>query len=156
MRGRNSLLIIAFTTLLIGGSIAAQDLSPQQEKDALLVFSSVMSPFCPGRLLADCPTERASELKKEIRAELASGKSSQVLIPELIARFGEDVRAIPKPTGFGVTSWFAPYFFLGFGVILGALWLRSNKFVTPNLVKQPDSIDPILEERIQRDLERLE
>lgn len=121
---------------------------------ALEIFSNVMSPFCQGRLLRDCPSPQAGELKDKMRAELASGKSKEQVLNEFFTNFGEAYRASPKNTGFGRAAWITPFIFVGVGGLLIYLWLRSNKQneipIEPQR-KSPDISDE-MKARIEREI----
>jgi cytochrome c-type biogenesis protein CcmH/NrfF len=80
-----------------------------------------MSPYCPGRTLADCPSPDAAVVREEIRARLSRGESEGEVRALLESRFGEDVRGLPRDA-FG---WTAPIVILVTGAGLLALALRS-------------------------------
>ena len=78
-----------------------------------------MSPFCPGRTLADCPSPNATLVKDEIRALLRSGRTEAEIRADLSARYGDALVGVPKtPLG-----WFLPAAMLvvGIGLLLFAL-----------------------------------
>jgi cytochrome c-type biogenesis protein CcmH/NrfF len=51
------------------------------------IFSELMSPYCPGLMLADCPSPDAFELRAEIRARLAAGDPPAQVKENIRARF---------------------------------------------------------------------
>lgn len=114
------LLLLALIPLLI-----AADSSVDME--AKSIFGEVMSPYCPGRTLINCPSSSARELKEEIREKLAAGTSRADLTNELYARFGDEIRAAPKTEGFGLVAWIAPPLFLLLGAFLTIGWLIRQK-----------------------------
>jgi cytochrome c-type biogenesis protein CcmH len=90
------------------------------EPVAQSIFTTVMSPYCPGKLLSDCPSAKASELKHLIRDELAQGKSKEEVLLKLQDEYGaETLRAVPEASGFGLLAWLAPILFLVGGLVLG-------------------------------------
>lgn len=95
-----------------------------QEAIAKEIFFEVMSPFCAGRSLHDCPSGSATELKNEIRAALARGESKEEILSGLVARFGNEVRAVPGFSGVGMLAWIAPLAFLLVGSVVIVIWLR--------------------------------
>ena len=79
-----------------------------------------MSPYCPGKLLSDCPSAKASELKKTIREDLANGKSKESVLANLNDEFGEEtMKSVPDESGFGLLAWSAPFLFLVVGLFFG-------------------------------------
>jgi len=63
-----------------------------------------MSPFCPGRTLSDCPSEYATQWRKDIRAMVAQGMSASEIQKELESRVGENLSGSPnRSAGYGVS-----------------------------------------------------
>lgn len=52
------------------------------------VAASTMSPFCPGRTLADCPSPYAAEWREEIRGWLRQGLTVEQVRAKLAGRAG--------------------------------------------------------------------
>jgi len=76
----------------------------------------LMSPFCPGRTLASCPSPQAAELVQWIVLQEASGATKEEVIEQLIARHGEEILGAPPAEG--ITLW--AYVFPVFGILAGA------------------------------------
>lgn len=57
----------------------------------------LLSPFCPGRTLASCPSDKADELRVWILMQEAAGASREEVEAELVARYGEGVLPAPPP-----------------------------------------------------------
>lgn len=92
------------------------------------IFAEINSPFCKGRLLRDCPSTGATQLKGEIREMVAAGKSKGEIISSLFDKFGEDeIRALPNQNILGLIGWLAPFAFLGVGALLVVMWVRKNQ-----------------------------
>lgn len=119
----------AFFAVVIGlalASVAATPVYSQPSGDELdrrsvQVYQQVLSPFCPGRSLNDCPSSKAHELKLEMRQQLEQGVPPEVVVEDVVRRFGEQYRAVPQYAGFGKLVWLVP---LGF-LVGGALWAFS-------------------------------
>lgn len=122
MMSRQALLTVVFALALAGGSPAQTPADVHAEADRL--FHRVMSPYCPGKLLATCGSGQADLLRQEIRRDLAGGKSADAIEAELYYRFGDSIRSEPKKTGVGLVAWVVPgLLLLATGVWL-VLWLR--------------------------------
>lgn len=110
---------------MIAFAATPENLKTAAETEA--IAATVMSPYCPGRLLRDCPSGQAAQLKTDIHNRLEAGESSTQIIDDLIAKFGEELRAAPKAEGFGLLAWVTPFFFLIAGMIIAFVWLRGRR-----------------------------
>lgn len=119
------------------------------EKQTDEISSSIMSPYCPGRLLRDCPSGQAAQLKERISERLAAGESSTQIVDSLIGTFGEEIRAAPKAEGFGAVAWMAPFFFLFVGSTLTLVWLKKRQRKDE---ESPPVLDHEAEARIEMEL----
>ncbi|MBW2424912.1 MAG: cytochrome c-type biogenesis protein CcmH [Deltaproteobacteria bacterium] len=72
----------------------------------------LMSPFCPGRTLASCPSPQAAELVQWIVTQEASGASREQVVEMLIERYGEEILGAPPAEG--ITLWAYVFPVLGF------------------------------------------
>ena len=120
MRGSSSdLLVVALLAGLGHGSVvAAAETSPGLglSREAHALSRELMSPYCPGRTLADCPSPDAAAVRREIRTRLAAGETSDQVRAGLEHRFGDAVVGVPRtPLG-----WILP----GLGLLLGIWMLR--------------------------------
>lgn len=106
-------LCLIFAVLYVG-TVCAENV----ERTAESIYQEVLSPFCPGRALQDCPSKAASDLKLEIKSELEAGKSKEQVLDNLYKKFGDSIRAVPPFAGFGIFAWITPIVFL---VLVGAI-----------------------------------
>jgi len=90
------------------------------------LLGTIMSPFCPGLTLANCPSASAETLRVSIRGRLATGESPDSIMESLVAAFGERVRGAPRARGLGLALWALPVVGLGAGAIGLAWWLRNR------------------------------
>ncbi len=72
------------------------DVSPEVAAKAASIARQTMSPFCPGRTLDDCPSEYASEWRRDIRAMVAKGMTAAEIQDELEKRVGGNLSGIPN------------------------------------------------------------
>lgn len=72
------------------------------------ISENIMSPFCPGVTLHDCPSPQADDLRERIRGWAADGMSEERIMDRLVAEYGEEVRAIPPGDGGGIAAWAVP------------------------------------------------
>ncbi len=146
-----------FFCLTLALPIFAQEqssLSHQEiEQRAFEVEGYLMSPFCPGRLLRDCPSSGAHDLKIEIREAVATGEDPQIVRDLLIDKYGEDIRAAPLAQGFGLLAWITPFIFLLFGTLLFFFVVRPKGKSEVKNTKTPD--EPLSKEALARIEEEL-
>ena len=70
--------------------------------------STLMSPFCPGYTIEQCPSPYADSLRMWMRARLADGATPAAIESTLIARYGEQIRGAPRFKGLGIMLWLLP------------------------------------------------
>jgi len=80
----------------------------------------LMSPYCPGRTLADCPSPDAGAVRDEIRAALRAGEPLESIRSRIEERFGAVVIGVPRST-LGLAL---PILILAVGAVVLALVLR--------------------------------
>lgn len=117
-------LLLLVATLTLGLSTAgADDTKDRVTKDrAKEIYYQIYSPYCPGRALADCPTEQATKLKDRIINELEAGKSKDAILGGLYSEFGDRIRAVPAAEGFGLLVWVIPILI----IVIGAFVVIRN------------------------------
>lgn len=117
---------ISLVSLFLVSSVClAADLNEDQIRLAKEVFGSTMSPFCPGRLLSDCPSSSAMELKDNIRTKIASGESREMIDAYLESVYGAGIHATPPASGFGLVAWLMPAIFIFAGLVIFKFWLKK-------------------------------
>ncbi len=127
---------------LLGSPVVAVEPAAESEiaRRAHELSESVMSPYCPGRTLADCPSPEAGRLRAEIRTLLARGEAEAEVRTQLEQRYGDLVQAIPR----------SPFARL-MPIVLLALGLAVLALVLVRMV--PSGRDPS-PARVPRELER--
>lgn len=154
---RNVLICIALSLVLSVGVARADERSAALDKQATDLYQQVLSPFCPGRSLNDCPSSKAAELKDQMRAELEAGKSGEEVLQGVFQRFGDEYRAVPKFTGVGILVWLAPASFILIGLLLAVkLSSRGGKNIAVTDRSAPTRLSKEDEQRVQEELARLE
>lgn len=147
---RQSAFILLFVSVLLSHARPLwADTAPRVQESTDRIMAELMSPYCPGRLLRDCPSGQALQLKEKIVLRLEAGEEEQVIKEDLIATFGEEMRAAPRVAGFGLVAWLAPSLFLLLGGVLIILWLRSRSNQENELAAVPP-LTPDAEERLSR------
>lgn len=109
-RSRNlrSALIGVAAVLLLGSFGCSEGGDPSPEVQARRIEGQIWSPYCPGRLLADCTTQQSHELRAEIEARLERGEDPDEVLSWLETNYGEEVRAQPGDDPMGWALWLVP------------------------------------------------
>jgi len=155
-RRRASIFVLVLAAVLVGGKIAgASNYTPEVEREAARVTGSVMSPFCPGRLIADCPSPAAIELREQIRKRIAAGESGDAIKAELLETYGEFVRAEPTGKGFDLAAWLVPPVALAVAAILVMLWMRRRSTkLSADAANAIVDLNPAEKARIEAELKK--
>ncbi len=121
------------------------------EKDASEIYNSLLSPFCPGRLIANCPSSQAADLRNQIRDRLEAGATKDEVIDQLYAVWGEEVLGGRRgPLSYGVP--------IGVIVLAGGMlfvWLRRTSRRPVAQVAPVEQLDPEAEKRLAAELAEL-
>ena len=117
-----ALLVVATLLILAGPAQAAP------EDVANRLSNEIMSPFCPGVTLHDCPSQQADDLRARIREWAAEGWTEDQIMTELTAEYGPGIRAVPGDDVGGLPPWLLPVLVAGGGLALtGVLARRWTK-----------------------------
>lgn len=95
--------------------------------EAVRIINEVMSPFCPGLILTNCPSLQADSLRKAIRERVAAGATHDQIIAELYATYGEVIRAAPQRRGIGLLAWVTPAAAVLVAALFIVAWLRRSR-----------------------------
>jgi len=102
VRGWLAVLLLVAVLALGAGSAAASD------SFAYDLSHELMSPFCPGRTLASCPSPNAAEVVQWMHLQEAAGATEEEVRAMLLERFGERILGAPKAEGWGIMAWALP------------------------------------------------
>jgi cytochrome c-type biogenesis protein CcmH/NrfF len=80
--------------LALCGPGQADELSDARRARSLA--DELMSPFCPGRTLSDCPGPNAAAVREEIRTWVAQGRSNGEIRAQLEERYGDQLAGEPQ------------------------------------------------------------
>lgn len=107
LRGLRGAGFFALGLMLVVAAVpaAAQVSEDEARKTADAAISRIRSPYCPGLMLEVCPSAQAEALRDSIRLAAAQGQSAKGIVEDVIARHGEEWRAVPRRSGAGLLAW---------------------------------------------------
>ena len=122
---------------------------------ATTLANELMSPYCPGRALPDCPSPQATELRRWIVDQARDGRTKDEVMSELLARFGEQMLQRPRAQGFGLAAYAIPGFGMLAGLGLLTFFLRRQRAATaPPPLPPPTPVDADLEREVDEEFRR--
>jgi cytochrome c-type biogenesis protein CcmH len=123
--------------------------SPQDQANDL--SGEIMSPFCPGVTLHECPSAEAIQLRDRIAGWFAAGQSRSEIMQRLEDEYGVGIRAAPGLGGSGLAAWLLPVIALligvGVAVVLLRRWTRAPQATVADAV-----VAPLERERVDAEL----
>lgn len=135
---------------------AAPSVRAEERPYSLELYNGLMSPYCPGRTLMDCPSGQAGELRDWIAAQEEAGRSRTEVEDELYAQYGDVILQAPKVQGFGIAAYALPIVacFVGGGIVWVFLRRQASRMAAAPAagLRGPTPIDPELERRIDEEL----
>jgi len=158
--------VAALTATLITGVIAfvcalgAAPASAQPEGWSQSLSTEMMSPFCPGRTLSNCPSPQADSLRMWILVQESTGRTRADVEEELYERYGDIILAAPRAEGIGIAAYAVPVVaFLGGGGLILFLLRRLTARPAPVVldgevaeVEGEEPLDPELERIVAEEL----
>ena len=86
---------------------------------------------CQNQTLADSPAGLASDLRREIRAQMKAGKSDQEIIAFLTQRYGDFILYRPRVTFTTYLLWFGPFVLLLGGLYVLFRYIKQRRDLIP-------------------------
>jgi len=128
---QNKFFILA---ILVFASYAALALSleeplpdPAQEASARAIFQELRCVVCQSESIADSQAQVAADMRREIRVQIAAGKSHDDIIAYFTLRYGDFVLMRPPLNNNTILLWFTPLMAILAGGIMTALYFRRRR-----------------------------
>ena len=93
------------------------------------IEAEVWSPYCPGRLLIDCTTRQARDLRDEIAERVRRGESREAILDWVRDEYGEGALARPAASGLSLVIWLVPALLFVIGGVVVTLVIRRWRAV---------------------------
>jgi cytochrome c-type biogenesis protein CcmH/NrfF len=126
MRTAALVLVGVLGVLAPAAAPVAVSAATDQETWAYDLAHELMSPYCPGRALAECPSPQADELRLWIIEQARAGATRAEVEAELAANFGDQIRQAPRAEGIGLVAYVVPAAFVAAGAALLVVFLRRS------------------------------
>lgn len=118
------------------------------------ISAEIMSPYCPGVTLHDCPSDAAVQLRDRILGWARDGWSRERILDRLEAEYGASIRSTPPASGAGLGAWVTPAVAVGAGLIAAAAaarrWSRRR-----SVEEDPGEPTPAQRSRLDAELARM-
>lgn len=149
----SGILAIAAASVAVAAFLASSRPDPNGRPSSTAeVEDRVMSPFCPGVLLRDCPTQEAIELRARIKGVVQKGWTNSQIDEWLVDSYGERVLASPR----ALETWLVPSAWLLVGIALvstlAAKWSK-RKPADPESRLEPDGAEVLAQDRARIEAE---
>ncbi len=140
-------------TLLIAPLLLGAAAVAEPEGWAYDLSGELMSPFCPGRTLSECPSPQANSLRMWLIVQEAAGRNRAEVEAELYERYGDAILAAPRAEGFGIAAYLIPVVaFMAGGALLALFLRRQTRAPAPVAAAGP--VDAELERLVDEELRR--
>ena len=134
---------------------ATQALAQDKENVARCIEGELMAPCCWAEPVSQHLSPIAEEMRREIRALLAAGKSEQEILDIYVARYGERILTTPPARGFNLLVYILPWVIALAGMAGVVFVLRRWLALRPAASATP-AADGRYADRINRELRDLD
>ncbi len=118
--------------LLFAGVAAAQEAPPDAAARYRALIAELRCLVCQNQSIAESNAALATDLREQVRAQIAAGRTDAEIIEFLTARYGDFVRYRPAFAGRTLLLWLGPFaLLLGAGVAAAYFIRRSRPVAAP-------------------------
>jgi cytochrome c-type biogenesis protein CcmH len=144
-------LVLAFAWVSQGRAASVTD------EAVTAVASQLRCVVCQNLSVADSPSEMARQMRDLIRERLVQGETPEQVIAYFEERYGDWVLLTPRPRGFNLLVWTAPFaaVLVGLLAVLRVTRRWSRRVTDAPGGSTPDALSPEDRERLRAELERL-
>lgn len=153
--------------LFVGVLLCGLDARSAPQPSVLKQVEGAIMCICPddcGKVLINCTCSDSDRYRRQIRAMIDQGMTTEQIIDRFVAEKGKIVLAAPTTKGFDLTAWVLPFVALGVSIPIVAVVIRrlGSRAASPNGERsdtpaQPgEQVDPTLADRLERELRNLD
>jgi cytochrome c-type biogenesis protein CcmH len=142
--------------LLVGPEGRA--VTPAVDEEAVTrIASQLRCVVCQNLSVADSPSEMAKQMRELIRERVARGDTPEQVVAYFVERYGEWVLLSPRPRGFTLLVWVAPFAALlgGLLVVLRVTHRWARRAAAAGGPAEPGTLTAEDRARVRAELDRL-
>jgi cytochrome c-type biogenesis protein CcmH len=110
-----------------GGEAVPTEQDPVQQQRAVSLGEQLRCLVCQNQSLADSNAELAVDLRRQIREQVAQGRSDREIVDFMVQRYGDFVLYSPPVKATTILLWFGPALLLLTGILVLARNLRGRR-----------------------------
>ena len=110
---------------LCAGVAAAQQ--PEAEARYYALIAELRCLVCQNQSIAESNAPLAADLREQVRAQIAAGRTDAEIIDFLTARYGDFVRYRPAFEGYTLLLWLGPFALLVVAAATAVLFIRRSR-----------------------------
>jgi len=112
---------------LFAGVAAAQPSAPEADARYYALIAELRCLVCQNQSIAESNAPLAADLREQVRAQIAAGRSDAEIIDFLTARYGDFVRYRPAFKGMTMLLWLGPFVLLVAAGMAAALFIKRSR-----------------------------
>jgi len=130
--GRLALLLVVVAIalspiLLLAAEALPTENDPVAAARAVALSEKLRCLVCQNQTIADSNAELAQDLRRQIREQIAAGKSDQQIVDYMVARYGDFVLYQPPVKTTTLLLWAGPALLVAIGFIVLARAMRARR-----------------------------
>lgn len=145
--------------MLFAAAVALAPVAPVDlDQEARAIEAMLVAPCCWTQQVSEHQSEAAEQIKREVRASLAAGRSRTEIVDAYVAQYGERILVVPRAHGFNLVLYLLPVFTLVVSAG-GIAWLvrrMSRRAEAPEPAPAPAGSDPAAEAELDRELDEID
>ena len=131
-------LVLLVWVLMLPSWVCAQSAQPTTDdpvanKRAVYLAEELRCLVCQNQTIADSHAELAVDLRRQIREQIAQGRSDSQIIDYMVERYGDFVLYRPPFKATTILLWAGPFIFLIAGFYFLLRFLRRREVPAPQL-----------------------
>ena len=105
-----ALRLSAAVALILFAGLAGPHAARAKGKDpAQAITSQLICPCSCGEVLSGCTCDTGKSMQAFVERSLKGGKNKDQIVGALVSQYGEVIRGAPRPQGFNLIVWVAPF-----------------------------------------------
>ncbi len=138
-----AVVLLVLSSLLAPYQLAAKEAVPTeldrvQQKRAVELSEHLRCLVCQNQTIADSNAELAQDLRRQVREQIAEGRSDADIVGFMVQRYGDFVLYKPPVKLTTLLLWFGPGLLLVAGFVVLVRNLRSRRRVEPRALSEEE------------------